>query len=239
MTPYTKLKFHIERYKYTKGAYRGEAPADTRRRGKTKFRVVQRTPDRIDIIFHHTSILRVSEDSPNIVLDSAGWHESPTTREALRYAVYLATGQRVWFGTRRENGYAQTAVGGKWVFYDGMEFDPEMNLVSPPKPFKAYRADREANKALLELAKPYRGILPVLHTACPTIGYDANARTTWYSLGRTEADRIEAALQMPEHWPLMTQLYWRETHKLTWQAIYAKLVELVERNKVVVELANG
>jgi hypothetical protein len=233
MTPYTKLKFHIERHKYTKGRNAGDAPADTSRRSKGHFRVVQRTSTRIDIVFHHTSILRVREDSPNIVLDSGGWHESPTTREALRDAVYLATGQRMWFGTHNENGYAQTTVVGKWVFYDGMEFDPMMNLVSPPQPFKAYRADREANKVLRELAKPYRGILPVLHTVGPTNGYDANARSTWYSLGRTEADRIEAALQQPEHWPLMTQLYWRETHKLTWQAIYAKLVE---HNKVVVEL---
>lgn len=232
MTPFTRLKLHIERHKYTKGQHAGDAPADTSRRAKSHFRVVQRTPERIDIVFHHTSILRTSADSPNIVLDSGGWHESPTTREAMRDAVFLATQQRGFYmHTRRENGYTQTAVAG-YAFYDGMEFDPEMRLVSAPQPAKAYRADRAANKAFLERAKDFRAMLPVLHTAGPW-PYNAETQRQWYSLGYREKDRVLRGLDNPELWPLLAQLYHKDTHQQTWQAIYRAATE---GNKIVVEL---
>ena len=232
MTPFARLNLHIQRHKYTKGAHAGDAPADPSRRGKSHFRVVQRTPNRIDIVFHHTSILRTSADSPNIVLDSGGWHASPTTREALRDAVYLATQQRGWWvHTHHENGYANTMIG-RHVFYDGMEFDAQMNLVSPPQPVKAYRADREANKAFLARAKDFRAMLPVLHTAgrrAPT----PDVTRQWITLDYREKDRVLRCLDTPELWPLLVGLYHKDTHQQTWQAIYK---EATQHNKIVVEL---
>jgi hypothetical protein len=232
LSPFARLKLHIERHKYTKGRHAGEAPADTSRRAKTHFRVVQRTNSRIDIVFHSTSILRTSADSPNIVLDSGGWHASPTTREALRDAVYLATQQGGWWvRTHHENGYSQTAVAG-YAFYDGMEFDPEFRLVSPPQPFKAYRADREANKAFLDRAKDFRAMLPVLHTAGRQ-ALTADVTRQWITLGYCEKDRVLRCLDTPELWPLLAGLYHKDTHQQTWQAIYK---EATQHNKIVVEL---
>lgn len=232
LSPFARLKLHIERHKYTKGAHAGDAPADTSRRSKTHFRVVQRHATQIDIIFHHTSILRTREYSPNIVLDSDGWHESPTTREAMRDAVFLATQKRGFYmHTRRENGYANTLVDA-YVFYDGMEFDAQMNLVSAPQPAKAYRADREANKEFLDRAKDFRAMLPVLHTA-GRHAYNAEEATKWRDLAYREKDRVLRCLDTPELWPLLAQLYHKDTHQQTWRAIYK---EATQHNKLVVEL---
>lgn len=232
LTPFARLKLHIERHKYTKGRHAGEAPADTSRRAKTHFRVVRCITGRIDIVFHHTSILRTSADSPNIVLDSGGWHESPTTREALRDAVYLATQQRGWWvHTHHENGYANTMIG-RHVFYDGMEFDAQMNLVSAPQPVKAYRAAREANKEFLARAKDFRAMLPVLHTA-GRHAYNAEEAIKWRDLAYREKDRVLRCLDNPELWPLLASLYHKDTHQQTWQAIYR---EATQHNKIVVEL---
>ena len=231
LTPFARLKLHIERHKYTKGAFKGEAPADTSRRAKSHFRVVQRHATRIDIVFHSTSILRTSADSPNIVLDSGGWHASPTTREAMRDAVWLALRKNVYFHTDTRNGYSQTTVAG-YAFYDGMEFDAQMNLVSAPQPVKAYRADREANKEFLDRAKDFRAMLPVLHTA-GRHAYNAEEATKWRDLAYREKDRVLRCLDNPELWPLLASLYHKDTHQQTWQAIYR---EATQHNKIVVEL---
>jgi len=228
MTPYTKLKLHVARHKYKRGQYEGSAPADASRRGKSHFRV-DYDAHRAFVTFHNTRILTCHADSDTIKLDSGGWHAHQATREAMRDAIKLATGETMWMCTDTRNGYTQTAIGGH-VFYDGMEFRGR-ELVSEPRPFKMYRVDREATKAVRDLAKDYRAMLPVLNATC-----DPSRKNwgEWRSLGRTEIDRIKAALQNPEHWPALTAVYYNSSeYRDTWNAMYCTLTAGL---RVVVEV---
>lgn len=217
LSPYLKLKLHVARHKYTKGQYAGSAPADTSRRGKSHFRV-DYDAHRAFITFHNTRILTCAAGSDTIKLDSGGWDESPTTREAMRGAIYLATGEGMYLHTVRKNGYTQTAIAGR-VFYDGMEFRGR-ELVSPAKPFKMYRTDREATKAVRDAAESFRAVLPVIHDGISRVSTHVR-NAAWYSLGRTDKDRIMAAFQDPGRWPLLIAWFKRDTYQQTWAAIYS------------------
>lgn len=198
ITPFSRLRLHVERHAYKKGRYAGAAPADTSRRGKTHFRV-ELTHNGAAVVFHQTRILRAFDDG-SIMLDSAGWHDSPTTRAAMQDALRLA-GYKGWLTSKTLNGYKNTVLRLVGVrddlgWSDGMTI-ARGGAVSGYAPLRAYRADKEARKAWRESAQEFKAVLPVL-----LAGIEAQGRT-YHPFGLPR-DLSDAALD-PELWPKLAQ----------------------------------
>ena len=202
VTPFGNLRLYLQRHAYKKGAYAGAAPADSTRRGKSHFRVEMRGAACIAIVFHYTAILRAF-DGGRVVLDSDGYHEAPTTRAALKHALWLC-GYKGWLKSTNHNGYKNTtlhmppAKGGAWIkvgWADGITIAPD-GTVTGYGPIKAYRADKQARKEWREEAQEFKAVLPVLLAGLessgapryhPRVGalYDAALnRESWPDLAR-------------------------------------------------------
>ena len=156
----TTLSLHLSRHAYEKGAYQGDAPADPSRRHKTHFRVLQ---DARSVLFYSTVILDVCPDTGIITLNSGGWIDSPTTREAIHYALTRYTDHpfsrahlRRWGGKPTQ----YTIFGTK--FHDGMRIAPDGHCLNP-MPFVKQVADRERRKAYRTLMQEFLHVLPVLY----------------------------------------------------------------------------
>jgi hypothetical protein len=217
MNAYTRLKFHVDRYKYTKGSFTGDAPLDKNRRSRSHARVQIISPTRAGVIFHNTRILTADSVRGTVTLDSGGWEESPTTREALRGAIRVATEYNVWVSTHASNGYKQTTITtphGAYVFYDGMEFDDGMRLTSPAKPFMTYRADIEARKAVAARYAEFRSVLPVLVAGI-------QRRTHWLPGWQ----QLSNVLDDPGRWPDVVAYYYAPDPKVVWRRVYNVLTE--------------
>lgn len=172
MTAHTKLKLHLERYAYKRGRNTGEAPADSSRRGKTHFRVIRGNGGQMIVRFHNADLLTAYEDG-HIVLETNGWHASPTTRTAMNQALcFFGMGS---VHSVRKGGYSQTGVrmnGKTYRYYDGMAFDAEGKLMGQAKQFSAKRTDREETAEFRFDIKHsgFVDMFPVLYAAaeCPT-----------------------------------------------------------------------
>ena len=213
-TAHANLLRHLERHQYTKGEFKGHAPADKTRRHKSHFRVLQ---DGLAMVvrFHFTDILTADPDG-TITLNTDSWHTSPTTREAMHVALDLALGRPCWLRTKNLNGYSNTVLSiygvASYVYYDGMRLDSTGKLLTNPAPLIKQVKDKALTKAFLEAAQPFRDVLPVLHSACDT------PNKWFYGAGfGSVADLID----LPEEWPDIVLAFYRPTAKETWQAIYA------------------
>lgn len=175
MNAHTKLKFHLERHMYKRGLNKGEAPADATRRSKTHFRVIRGNGGQMIVRFHNADILSAYEDG-HIVLDTNGWHASPTTRTAMNQALcFFGMGG---VGSVRKGGYSQTGIrvnGKTYRYYDGMSFAADGTPLTPLKPFSAKRTDREETAEFRKDIKEsgFVDMFPVLYNAAevPTRGW--------------------------------------------------------------------
>jgi hypothetical protein len=167
MNAHTKLKLHLERHVYKRGRFKGDAPADSSRRSKTHFRVIQGNGGQMIVRFHGADILSAYEDG-RIKLDTCGWHASPTTRSAMNDALcFFGMG-----GVRsiRMGGYSQTGIrmGSKtYRYYDGMVFAADGTPLTPLKEFTTKRTDREETAEFRKDIKEsgFVGMFPVLYAA--------------------------------------------------------------------------
>ena len=227
--PHTTLALHIQRHKYTKGAHTGEAPADTSRRAKTHFRVLHYPyNDTYAVRFHATDILTAYTDG-RIRLHTNGWHDSPTTRDAMRDAIFIATKQRAYLHSVRHNGLSQTAlsIGTRTLrYYDGMEFLTGQ-LITTEAPFERYVADKEARAVVRAEAQPLRDVMPLLLASLPE-GRRDTLPGYWEA---TTARNLHRALQDPDKWQGIVARHAKDTPQQTWSSIWATLT--VGMNKVV------
>ena len=200
VTPLSRLRLHIERHAYKKGAYAGAAPADTSRRGKSHFRV-ELTYNGAAVVFHQTRILRAFDDG-SIMLDSAGWHESPTTRAALEHALTLA-GYKGWLASDNRNGFRNTVLrfltNAWWEtvgWNDGITINPDGEITNVGQ-IMMYRADKEARKAWRESAQEFKAVLPVLFAAL-----EGEPRMNW---APHPGGRMADAVLDPAKWPALVR----------------------------------
>ena len=167
MTPYFKLKAHLERHMYKRGQFKGDAPADSSRRSKNHFRVVRGNGGQMCVRMYNTDIITVTEDN-HITITMNGWHTSTTkqnTNEALHH--FIGWGG---VGSVRLGGYSQLAFMAKgkvYRYYDGMEFDGEGTLLSFAKRFTKQRTDRESTAEFRkDIAESgFKDVFPVLFAA--------------------------------------------------------------------------
>jgi hypothetical protein len=209
MNCHTKLKLHLERHAYKRGRNKGEAPADQHRRAKTHFRVIQANDGHMIVRFHGADLLRAYEDG-HIVLNTQGWHGSPTTRSAMNDALcFFGMGG---VSSVRKGGYSQTGIrmnGKTYRYYDGMEFAADGTLLTEAKQFTAKRTDREETAEFRQDIKEsgFFDMFPILYAAAtvPEQGWLA-----------TSAQKLMTSDYHANQWPDLVALAkypnWRARH---------------------------
>ncbi len=190
MNTYTKLQMHLERHMYKRGRYKGDAPADRYKRGKSFFRVVKHH-DRMVVRMHSTDFLTAYPDG-RVVIDTNTWYNSNTTRLRLNEALGSTGFGRIYM--QKVMGLSQPVfrVGNNsYLYYDGMEFSEDGKLLSAPKPFEMRRIDKaESNEFMAEVkASGFKDMFPLLYATATS-----PEERTYVNAGRlreklTDADR--------------------------------------------------
>ena len=150
MNTYDKLKYHMQANAYKRGMYKGDAPFDQSRRSRRHHRVVQRA-DFMAIRFHNTDIVRAYPDG-RVMIDCNGWASSITTMSAVRDANKFLTFQ-LSIGSRSVMSLNQMVVqrmGKTFLYYDGITFDGEGNVITELRPFEARRIDKAESKEFMD-----------------------------------------------------------------------------------------
>lgn len=163
MTPYLKLKLHLERHMYKRGANKGSAPADASKRYKGHF-LVQQQGDLMCVRMYRTNLIEVTPDN-NVRISMGGWWTSTTTKN-----INEAMGHFIGWGgvgSVRIGGYSQLgfrAKGKTYRYYDGMTFDSEGNPTCDLKVFSKCVTDRDATKEFRDdmKASGFKDVFPVL-----------------------------------------------------------------------------
>jgi hypothetical protein len=182
MNMYTKLKLHLSRNVYKRGANKGDAPLG--KRWRTHVRVIEVPSstgcNTMRVRMYGTDILKAYEDG-RVVLDTQGWHDSPTTKLRMNEALgFMPFYTRI--GSAKIMGVSQPYLRSncKTVrYYDGIELDADGNVTSELKPFQRRRINRDESKELRdEMAEcGFTGAFKILHATsvqedysgyCPT-----------------------------------------------------------------------
>jgi hypothetical protein len=181
------------------------------------------------VIFYSTAIIRAYPDG-SVVLDSGGWHDSRTTREAFQHwGFYILS---VLHGAHSQPALsAGPAFAGPRVpFEDGMRLiasgpgyrNTVQHVLHPeytPKPFFSRVADRAQRKAFRDdpLIKEFRAALPVLHAALAAMPSHEFRELVWQHIPTD----IASTLRCPDLWPTIIARRYADTPEHTWEAIYA------------------
>jgi len=173
-TFYENLMKHVEQHAYTKGRFKGDAPADKNRRSRTWHRVTADTGrGYAAVVFHYTEIIRAYPEGV-LMFDFGGHHLSPTTREAFNQAsLQFTPGNtlRTYVGTQRKFNVSRVClhVDKGWTpFYDNMRMnESDRSLITPPKPFRAKRINKDRSKELTAALKRsgFKDLFPIMYSA--------------------------------------------------------------------------
>jgi hypothetical protein len=179
MTTYEMLKETLEKHKYKKGAYEGDAPADPSRRSRCHIRI-RGLGSRMVTTMHAVDILTAYPDG-RICIHLGGWESSTTTRAAINDALraYCPIRPMPYVHSRTVFGKSQTCVTmgvRTYRYYGGITFGPDGVLLTEPEPFRAKRLDRDEVKELMAdiTESGFKGVFPLLYaTTPPTTAYGA------------------------------------------------------------------
>lgn len=221
-TTFTRLQLHLERHKYTKGQFKGDAPAENR--SATHFRVVKHSTY-MAVRMHGTDIITAYPDG-RVTIDCRGWAGHTTTKERLNYALArFFPALRGYLHSCKFKGLSQLCLGSV-VYYDGITFDANGVQLSEPKPFMMRRINREKSTTLRREIKAsgFADTFKLLHaTATPDM------RPRWIDTSRL-ADKLtdsERACDWPE---IIAHYKWTSAYRFAlerdasacWQAIMAE-----------------
>ena len=167
MNAHTKLTMHLSRHMYKRGVFKGDAPADKSKRAKRHFRVIKGNGGQMIVRMHNADLITAYEDG-RIVLNTNGWHASPTTRACMSEALRGFTEQGGWLSSTRKFNMSQTGIcirGKTYRYYDGMAFSGDGTLLSEAKCFERKIADRDERAEFRREAKEsgFIGLFPVLY----------------------------------------------------------------------------
>jgi len=227
MTAHTKLKLHLERHAYKRGRNKSEAPADSSRRGKTHFRVIQGNGGQMIVRMHNADLITAYEDG-RIKLDTRGWHTSPTTRSCMGEALTNFFGWG-YLHSVRFRGHSQTGIrmnGKTYRYYDGIEFSAEGALLSKAQTFTAKLTDREETAEFRAdiRASGFVDMFPILYSAATVpdrhwVPRVKDAITSEYGAG--EWPNIVAIIKYPTYWARNSAKPQYENHKAALRALIA------------------
>lgn len=207
-TAYGNLSLYHSRHVYKRGQFKGDAPMA--QRGKSHFRIIKPNPlfqdDPYLVRFWRTNIITAYPDG-RIKLNCDGFETRPTTREALGIALHTCG---FWSRpySQRLGTLSQTAIcvkGKVYRYYDGMEFDAEGTLLTPPKPWQAEVKDTDKTKAFRAQTKAFWDMFPVLF-ATRNKAHEFKIRIFNITNGFVGAPAA-SILDNPEHWPLIVSYY--------------------------------
>lgn len=137
MNHHGKLKLHLERHVYKKGAHKGEAPMGSRY--MDHYRVADRG-DHMAVRFWNTDIIRAYPDG-SVVIDCDGYANRPTTKMRLNRSlpanVFVSS-----YAVMSQSQLILRTPKGRFAYYDGITIDAEGNVTSPLQPFEAKRIDK-------------------------------------------------------------------------------------------------
>jgi hypothetical protein len=207
-TAYGNLSLYHSRHVYKRGQFKGDAPMA--QRGKSHFRIIKPNPlfqdDPYLVRFWRTNIITAYPDG-RIKLNCDGFETRPTTREALGIALHTCG---FWSRpySRRIGTLSQTAIcvkGKMYRYYDGMEFDAEGTLLTPPQAWEAAVTDTDKTKAFRAQTKAFWDMFPVLFA---TRNKAHEFRTRIFNIANGFVGAPAASiLDNPEHWPLVVSYY--------------------------------
>ena len=174
MNTYSKMQFHLERWMYKRGAYKGDAPLG--RRWRTWVRVVKGNDNSLRVRMYGTDLLTAYEDGRVVINTDCHWGR-PTTKlrmnEALNFLPFYArlSSQSI-FGMSQPTLY----MGGtseRILYYDGITLDNEGNILTPLKTFERKRVDKVESKELKDDMKScgFTDVFTILHETCTEEDY--------------------------------------------------------------------
>jgi hypothetical protein len=200
MNTYDKLKYHMQAHAYKRGMYKGDAPFDQSRRGRSHHRVVERSQF-MAIRFHGTDIVRAYPDG-RVMIDCNGWASSITTMSAVRDANKFMPFHFSVFSrsVMSLNQMVIMRMGKIFRYYDGITFDGEGNVITPLRPFEARRIDKAESKEFMDKveASGFKNMFKLLYA------------TVQPSESSTFFPRVTGSLTDPEHaadWPHIIAKY--------------------------------
>jgi hypothetical protein len=106
----------------------------------------------------------------DIEIHLANWGGSSTTKLWLNYALGL-TMHGFWVGNKSVMSMSQltiTTPSGLYLYYDGIRFNAEGEIVSTPKPFEARRIDKSESTGFTDNLKVsgFKDVYPLLYATC-------------------------------------------------------------------------
>jgi len=182
MNTYQQLAASLEKNQYKRGQFKGDAPADPSRRGRSNVRIIKgaHTQDYNSVMhirMYYTDILKAFPDG-TIEINLRGWESSSTTRANLNdvLGTYRRGQRRLYLSTAHVFGISQPSIytnDKAYLYYGGMQFDAEGKLMTPPMAFEARRLDRDEAKEFTEDLKEssFRDMFPLLYATCTADEY--------------------------------------------------------------------
>jgi len=141
MTPFELLNARLNSHAYKRGMYKGDAPLEKRTKRHIRIRKVD--DNTMAVRMYNTDILTVRKDG-TLTISLDRWWSNATTKSWLNYAFH-STRLGMSIGSKSVMSLSQLVMStphGHYVYYDGMEFNADRQLTSPPKKFLAKRINK-------------------------------------------------------------------------------------------------
>jgi hypothetical protein len=157
MNMYTKLSMHLSRHMYKRGAHKGDAPANSSRRGMSHFRVIKSPDGTMKVRMFHTDILTAHQDG-SVLIDTRGYHTHNTTIMRLNEALsWFFDNVRVQMYKQSILSYSQPVLnvdGKRYSYYDGIILSETGEFLTQMRAFEQKRVNKAETKELADdLAK--------------------------------------------------------------------------------------
>ena len=212
---HTKLQLHLERYMYKRGANKGDAPADSAKRGRSHHRVIKNRDGTMTVRFWNTDIITAYPDG-KVEFNVGRWGSNPTTLAAMSDSLQWFHPLPISYFSERKYSKAQlvVAVGHagvrkEYAYYNGMQFDAEGNLLTEVKPFQARRIDRTESKELHDGMKQsgFKAAFKLLHAAAKEEDRQPSGIIHTYTMRSRDIRNILTDADHADAWPEVIARY--------------------------------
>jgi len=247
MNMYTKLMMHLERHMYKKGAYKGEAPADKSRRGKSHFRVVKGNDNTMRVRMYGTDIITARQDG-SVLIDTRGYHTHNTTIMRLNEALHwFFEDVHVHMNKQAIFSYSQPVLnvdGKKYSYYDGVILSATGEFLTPMRAFEQKRADKPKTQGFAEdlVDSGFKDAFAILYAT--TTAEDIEQGN--YALFGVDWQDVLADSEQADKWKIIIartkyeRNYWRSNGDSPWaeksnaKGCWATIMQYCKKNMYVV-----